>query len=144
MTRMMNPLQSFVTVAITAACLTLAACDDSPVAPDNTVPEAGAVRQQVVATASVAAGRGVRPDAANVAVRDVLERVLPTFESGSSKTALAAGLTQALASLERRDLAGARQALKAADQSLDVYARQAGKAFGPDIEAMRLAIATGL
>ena len=144
MTRMMNKLQSFVTVAITAACLTLAACDDSPVAPDNTVPEAGAVPQQVVAAASDAAGRGVRPDAASVAVRDVLERVLPTFESGSTTTALGAGLTQALASLERRDLIGAQQALKAADQSLDVYARQAGKAFGPDIEAVRLAIATGL
>jgi hypothetical protein len=144
MTRMMNELQSFVTVAITAACLTLAACDQSPVAPDNTVPEAGAVPQHVVAAASVAAGRGVRPDAASVAVRDVLERVLPTFEPGSSTTAIGAGLTQALASLDRRDFTGARQALRAAEQSLDVYARQAGKALGPDIDAVRLAIAAGL
>ena len=144
MTRMMNKLQSFATVAITAACLTLAACDESPVAPDNTVPDAGAIPQQVVAAANDAAGRGLRPDAASVAVRDVIERVLPTFESGSSRTALAAGLTQALASLERRDLTGARQALRAADQTLDVYARQAGKARGPDIDAVRLAIAAGL
>ena len=144
MTRMMNKLQSFVTVAITAACLALAACDDSPVAPDNTVPEAGAVPQQVVAATSVAAGRGLRPDAASVALRDVLERVLPTFESGSARTALTAGLTQALASLESRDLTGARQALKAADQSLDVYARQADTALGPDIDAVRLAITAGL
>lgn len=144
MTRMMNKLKSCATVAIAAACLTLAACDDSPVAPDNTVPEAGAVPQQVVAAASVAAARGPRPDAASVALRDVLERVLPTFESGSSTTALAAGLTQALASLDRRDLTGARQALKAAEQSLEVYARQAGKALGPDIETVRLAIAAGL
>ena len=100
MTRMMNKLQSFVTVAITAACVTLAGCDDSPVAPDNTVPEAAAVPKQVVAATSVASAGRVRPDAASVALRDALERVLPTFESGSSSTALAAGLTQALASLE--------------------------------------------
>jgi hypothetical protein len=145
MTRMMKKLQSLVTVATTAACLTLAACDDAPVAPDRTVPDAGAVAQQIVATAASDADvRAIRPDAASVALRDVLERVLPTFQSGSSKTSLAAGLTQALASLERRDLTGARQALRAADQTLDVYARQAGKALGPDIEAIRLAIAAGL
>ena len=142
MTRVMNKLQSSLTAAIAAACLTLAACDDSPLAPESALPDPSAVPQQGVAAAT--SGRGLRPDAASVAVRDVIERVLPTFEPGSSKTAIAAGLTQALASLERSDLSGARQALKAADQTLDVYARQAGKALGPDIEAVRLAIAAGL
>ena len=145
MTRMMKKLQSSLTAAITAACLTLAACDDSPLAPERAVPEAGAVPQEVAAaTASDVGGLALRPDAASVALRDVIERVLPAFEPGSSRTAIGAGLTQALASLERRDLAGARQALKAADQTLDVYARQAGKALGPDIDAVRLAIAAGL
>jgi hypothetical protein len=144
MTRMMKKLHSSLTAAITAAGLTLAACDDAPLAPEPAVPEASAVPQQGVAAATNAGGRGLRPDAASVAVRDVIERVLPTFERGSSTTAIAAGLSQALASLERSDLSGARQALRAADQSLDVYARQAGKALGPDIDAVRLAIAAGL
>lgn len=144
MTRMMKKLQFSLTAAITAACLTLAACDDSPIAPEGALPAAGAVPQQVVAAASDVGGRGLRPDAASVAVRDVIERVLPTFEPGNSTTAIGAGLTQALASLERRDFTGARQALRAADQSLDAYARQAGKALGPDIDAVRLAIAAAL
>jgi hypothetical protein len=141
---MMKKLQSSLTAAITAACLTLAACDDSPLAPERALPEAGAVPQQDVAAASNVAGRDLRPEAASVAVRDAIERVLPTFEPGSSTTAIGAGLTQALASLERRDFTGARQALRAADQSLDLYAQQAGKALGPDIDAVRLAIAAGL
>ena len=145
MTRMMKQLQACVKAAICAACLTLAACDDSPVAPAPTVPEADAVPQQVVAapTSDVAA-RGARPDAPAVAIRDDIERVLPTFEPGTSKTALAAGLTQALALLERKDVAGATKALKAASQTLDAYERQASKARGPDIDAVRLAIAAGL
>jgi hypothetical protein len=144
MTRMIKRLQSSLTVAIGGACLTLAACDDSPVAPERTIPEAEAVPQQVVAATRDAGARGLGPDAASMALRDVLERVLPTFEPGSSRTTLAAVLAQALASLERRDLAGARQALRAADQSLDVYARQADKALEPDVDAVRLAIAAGL
>ena len=68
--------------------------------------------------------------------------MLPTFEPGNSKTALAAGLTQALALLERKDVAGATNALKAASQTLDAYERQVSKARGPDIDAVRLAIAT--
>lgn len=145
MTRMMKRLRSSLTAAITAGFLTLAACDDAPVEPERALPEEEAVPQQVVAAvASDAGARGPRPDAASVAVRDAIERVLPTFEQGSSATAIGAGLAQALASLERRDVAGARQALKAADQSLDAYARQAGKALGPDIDAVRLAIAAGL
>ena len=144
MTRMMKKLRSSLT-AITAVCLTLAACDDAPLAPEPAVPQADAVPQQIVAAAANdVGGRGLRPDAASVAVRDAIERVLPTFEPGSSTTAIGAGLTQALASLERRDFTGARQALKAADQTLDVYARQASKARGPDIDAVRLAIAAGL
>jgi|SRR5688500_8842710 len=144
MTRILKRLQASLTATITAACLTLAACDDSPSAPERALPAAGAVPQQVVAAASDVGGRGLRPDAASVAVRDVIERVLPTFEPGGSTTAIGAGLTQALASLERRDFTGARQALRAADQSLDAFARQAGKALGPDIDAVRLAIAAGL
>jgi hypothetical protein len=140
---MMKKLRSSLTAAI-AACLTLTACDDAPLAPERAIPEAGAVPQQVVAAANDVGGRGLRPDAASVAVRDVIERVLPTFEPGSSTTAIGAGLTQALAALERRDFTGARQALKTADQTLDVYARQASKALGPDIEVVRLAIAAGL
>ncbi|HEX6049717.1 MAG TPA: hypothetical protein VFZ21_10640 [Gemmatimonadaceae bacterium] len=144
MTRIIKRFQASLTVAIGAACLTLAACDDPPVAPEATIPEADAVPQQVLAAVSSSGARGLRPDAASTALLDVLERVLPTFEPGSSRTAIGAGLTQALASLERRDLAGARQALRAADQSLDVYARQADRALAPDIDAVRLAIVAGL
>ena len=145
MTRMMTRLHSsFLAAAITAAGLTLAACDDAPLAPEPNLPAAAAVPQHTVAAARAVGVSGLRPDAAKVAVRDAIERLLPTFESGSSRTSIGAGLTQALASLERRDLTGARQALRAADQSLDVYARQAGKAVGPDIDAVRLAIAAGL
>ncbi len=144
MTRLIKRLQASLTLAISAACLTLAACDDSPVAPERTVEAVPQEPEAVVAAVSSADARSLRWDAASMALRDVLERVLPTFEPGGSRTALGAGLTQALASLERRDLAGARQALKAVDQSLEVYARQAGKALGPDIDAVRLAIAAGL
>lgn len=144
MTRMMKRLRSSLTAAITAACLTLAACDDAPLAPERAFPEAGAVPPQNVAATRDIGGARLGPDAVSVAVRDVIERVLPTFEPGSSTTAIGAGLREALASLERSDLTGARQALRAADQSLDVYARQAGKALGPDIDAARLAIAAGL
>ena len=146
MTRKLKQLRASVIAALSAASLTLAACDDSPLAPEQAVPEVSAVSQQAVAAAAAndVAGRGVRPDASSVAIRDAIERVLPTFEPGNSRTTLGAGLTQALALLERKDLAGARQVLKALGQPLDAYERQASKARGPDIDAVRLAIATGL
>ena len=116
----------------------------SALAPEPAVPEAVAVPQQAAAAASAAGGKSLGTQAASVAVRDAIERVLPTFEPGGSITAIGTGLAQALASLERKDLTAARQALNAADQSLDVYARQADKARAPDIDALRLAIAAGL
>src|SRR5262245_45626061 len=85
MTRKLNQLRTSAIAALSAACLTLAACDDSPVEPEQAVPEVFvAVPEQAVAAAAAkdTATRGTRPDAPAVAIRDAIERVLPTFDPG--------------------------------------------------------------
>jgi hypothetical protein len=76
-------------------------------------------------------------------LRDALVRVQPALAQDDRSAAVAAGLQQALAALERADDTAANQALVALERTLLRYTAS-DEALSPDVDAIRVAVRAAL
>ena len=136
----MNNLRFALHLALSTLCLALAACQDAvTTAPTeaNTAKVASKPAVPIADTASIDVASRVD------GLRDALVRVQPALAHDDRSAAVAAGLQQALAALERADETAANQALVALEKALQRYTAS-DEALSPDVDAIRVAVRSAL
>lgn len=133
----MNITRTAVAWALAPAWLALGACHDAPVTPSATATASPAVSEsrahESTAPLAVAESAGLE------GLRDALVRIQHALEPDDRATAIAAGLRQAIAALDRGDSAGLRGSLRGLESTLRRYTSR-DHAMAPDLDAIRLAI----
>jgi hypothetical protein len=110
------------------AVAVLAACSDLPTdVPATTRP----VLDRSTAEVTVAAG-----------VDDALARLLPALRNQAAATSLQGALRELKTALANGGVEATRQATTAATRALETYANGSDPAEAPDLDALRLAVAT--
>lgn len=121
---------------IAVASLALAACHDAPTTPAVVDTSATMAPQ---AAALVAPPSTSLAMARLEALRDALVRVQPSLVPDERAAAVATGLRQAIAALEKQDTKGADKAFSALENTLERYSRN-DRAQWTDVEVIRLAV----